>query len=437
LYIFTFANFSKDVSQLNYTVVGVDIFGNLYPLGKIDSIIVFPAMPAWNMDNAEQAVVIILSVIIGVVCGVIYSKIVQKKPSLRELTLAEKARLDIAENKLEIAEGERQEKLARLLAARVVPTVVTVVIMGGLLGMAVAALIVFHEPELSMLLLAGLFLATTFMWVLVTDAVVVKTLRSGQLKISTGSMILVLGVGFSIFLTLLAIIFVGNTVTWWQVRVNQAAYNVMNFEIPKMLSSLASAFFSSIILLSWTVGKDVSRTASELHEDELDHANPGTLMERREDALSRIQGAVGMKGIIFIALIGVTIILASDLSIYVSQGLLIIVPFVIGTFAILAVNAFRKKLAPQVEADIRYDHVTTCPECGADTALGGLFCENCGVKIIGGTRIHDGVECPQCRMLNAASGNHCRYCGANLESALASIPASNVEEPPEPDAAPE
>ena len=49
-------------------------------------------------------------------------------------------------------------------------------------------------------------------------------------------------------------------------------------------------------------------------------------MEHREDALSRIQGSVGMKAIVFIAIIGVTIILASDLSIYVGQGLLIIVP---------------------------------------------------------------------------------------------------------------
>src|SRR5271157_287203 len=434
LYNYTFANFSKDVSSLTYSVVGMDIFGNTVSLGKPESIAIFPAMPVWDMSSADQAVVIVISVIIGVVCGVIYSKMVQKKPTLRELTLAEKTRLGIAEGKLDIAEGERQEKLARLLTSRVVPTVVTVVVMGGLLGIAVTALVVFHEPELSMLLLAGLFLATTFMWVLVTDAVVVKTLRSGQVKISKGAMTLVLGVGFSIFLTLLAIIFVGNTVTWWQVRVNQAAYKVMDFTIPKMLTSLASAFFSSIILLSWTVGQDVSRTASQLHEDELDHANPGTVIERRENALARIQGAVGMKGIIFIALIGITIIFASDLSIYVGQGLLIIVPFVIGTFAVLAINAFWKKMAPQKEADIRYDHVTICPECGAETALGGLFCENCGVKIIGGTRIHDGVECPQCRMLNAASGNHCRYCGANLESALASIPASNVEEPPEPDA---
>ena len=148
-------------------------------------------------------------------------------------------------------------------------------------------------------------------------------------------MALILAVGFSIFISLLAILFVGNNVTWWQVRVNQQSYSIGSIQIPQMAVTLAITFFTSILILSWTVGNDVSKTAVEIHELELNHANPGLLLKKREAALSQIQGAVGIKVIAFIAIIGITIIFASNLSVYAVQGLIIIIPFVLGTFVVI------------------------------------------------------------------------------------------------------
>ena len=108
-------------------------------------------------------------------------------------------------------------------------------------------------------------------------------------------MALILAVGFSIFISLLAILFVGNNVTWWQVRVNQQSYSIGSIQIPQMAVTLRQYFFTSILILSWTVGNDVSKTAVEIHELELNHANPGLLLKKREAALSQIQGAVGIK----------------------------------------------------------------------------------------------------------------------------------------------
>ena len=425
LYSYNFTNFADDVASLNYTVIGVDIFGNQFSLGAIYSIVIFPVMPVWNMSSTDQAVAIIVSVLAGVVCGLIYSAIVQGTPTLRQLTLAEKKRTKSDER-------EKTRKVA-FFSSGIVTSTVTFVIIGGLLIMAIIAYSLLHQPEIAMLLFAGLFLATTFLWVLVTDAIVVNTMRSGELKVKGKFMLLILGVGFSIFITLIIIIFIGNTVTWWYVRINQAAYHLVGLTIPKMLSSLASTFFTLIIVLSWTVGSDVARTAKQLHEQELTHTNPGLLMEHREDALSRIQGSVGMKAIVFIAIIGVTIILASDLSIYVGQGLLIIVPFVLGTVAVIGINSVRRKRARKTEADIAYDHITTCPVCGIETSLGWLYCENCGAKLIGGTRILDGNDCPHCGMLNPVSVKHCRSCGEEIEEDLTSIHPKDHESEPSAD----
>jgi ribosomal protein L40E len=422
LYTCTFTNFASNVTVLNYTVVGVDIFGNQVPLGKDRSIAIYPAMPAWDMSGNVQLAAIIISLFVGIACGTIYSKMVRGKPTLRQLTLAEKTRLDVAES-------ERQEKGAPFWSSGITAAV-TFVIVGGLLAMAVISLVWWQYPQISMWFFAGLFLATTFLWVLVTDAEVARTLRSGQTKMRRGSMTLVLGVGFSIFLTLLAILVIGGTVPWWQVRVNQSAYNIVGLQIPKMLTSLASAFFSSILLLSWTVGKDVSRTAKDLHNHELQHANPGLLLERREGAISQIEGAVGMKAVIFIALIGATVIFASDLNIYIAQGLTIIVPFVIGALAVLGLHALWRNLKPEEGEDVVFDHVTICHSCGAETALGGLYCENCGARIIAGTRMLDGQECPRCKIMNPSTAKHCHYCGADLERAIVPNPDIDHEKPP-------
>ena len=85
LYSYTFSGFPVNVTQLNYTIVGVNIYGNLVPSGKDGSIEIIPAMPAWTWTSREQLAVMIISLIVGVICGIIYSSMVRAKLSRRKL----------------------------------------------------------------------------------------------------------------------------------------------------------------------------------------------------------------------------------------------------------------------------------------------------------------------------------------------------------------
>jgi hypothetical protein len=167
-------------------------------------------------------------------------------------------------------------------------------------------------------------------------------------------------------------------------------------------------------LLTWSTSKEVSKKTKELLEAEEENENPLNIMEKREKAISSIIGNVGKKGIIFIAIIGVTIIFASDLSIYATQGILFIIPFVIGAFITLIITNFLQKKQITETKRIVLDNLTICPYCKEKTSLGGTYCENCGEKLVHGQRYNDGIICQNCSKVNSMGMKHCKYCGKKL-----------------------
>ena len=124
-------------------MIGVDIFGNQISNGKFEFITIFPRMPAWNMIQAVQIVVIIISAIIGVICGSIYSKLVRGKPTLRQLVDAEK-------NRLNTIEGDLHGKAVGFWVVRIFTTTMTFVLIGGFLTLAILSLTTFHYAQLAM-----------------------------------------------------------------------------------------------------------------------------------------------------------------------------------------------------------------------------------------------------------------------------------------------
>ena len=219
-----------------------------------------------------------------------------------------------------------------------------------------------------------------------------------------------------IYLILLAIFFAGNTIPWWRVRVNQQSYQILDLTIPKALTTVTTAFFSSVLLLTWSTFKQISNRAEELQKAKINNDNPLTVIERRERAISTVINNVGTKGIIFIAIIGIVIVFASDLNIYASQAVLIAIPFVIGAISTLAIMAyFQWKKQKPIETLV-LDYLITCPQCRKKTALGGNFCEQCGKKLLTGQRSSKGFTCNTCKQYNTLGTKHCRYCGALLEA---------------------
>ncbi|MHA1730700.1 MAG: zinc ribbon domain-containing protein [Promethearchaeota archaeon] len=416
VFSYTFGNFSRSVTKLEYTAVAVDVYGNEIPLGKTRLVTILPELPGWEMSAGEQVLVAVVSLLVGVASGVAYSLLVARKVSPPRHALREAERAKEAGDPAKVGASGSRGGLGGMDPAALKRRVTLLgLALAGFAGAVISGLVAYFslaEPEAAMLLFTGAFLLSVFMWVLLNDWAVERTLRGGESHMKYR--VVVLGVGILIFLNLLAIFLAGNTVAWWRVRVNQQSYDLAGFQVPKALTTVATTFITSILLLTWTTSKNVASQAEELKQAEVRNENPLAILERREAAISKILGSVGKKGIIFVAIIGVTIVFASDLSVYADQGILIIVPFAIG--ALVTLFLVSRLVRPQgQEEKVVLDHVITCPNCHEQTALGGTFCEHCGARLVGGTRFEKGVHCKKCGAVNAASSKFCRYCSKPIE----------------------
>lgn len=83
---YTFDNFSRDSTLLNYTVIGEDIYGVTFTLDKLqkyNTIRILPALPSWEMTPAQQGIAGIVSAVVGVGCAIVYSTVVSRKSAKR------------------------------------------------------------------------------------------------------------------------------------------------------------------------------------------------------------------------------------------------------------------------------------------------------------------------------------------------------------------
>ena len=193
---------------------------------------------------------------------------------------------------------------------------------------------------------------------------------------------------------------------------NQQSYNILGITVPRALTTVSTTFFSSIFLLSWSTYKESTKKVVELAEAEELNENPMKVIRQREESMSSTINNIGKKGILFVAIIAVVIIFASDLSVYAAQGILIVLPFVLGAIGTLLAISFLKSRKEPPLGDMVFDHVIPCPNCGENTPLGGSHCESCGKKILTGKQFKQGVACRACRRIISSDSKHCRYCGA-------------------------
>ena len=395
IFEYSFDIFPGNATILEYRSVATDIYGNDYTSDDV-SVNLIPPLPEWNIPQDQQVIVVLISLMAGLFSGLIYAAIIKRK---RPISL-----------NIELV-GERKRPKGtykNINGAIAISGVAT----ASLVTLAIVALQMYTFPEGAMLALAGSFLAAVVLWMLLAARSIMKTMDLNKKKL-VGRYLLYF-IGISIFAALLAMIFIGNMVPWWRIRLNQSAYNFGGFLVPRMLTTLTSTFFSSIILLTRSISKDVSKVQRELEEAEKLNMNPGWLVQKREKEMSSLMNSVGFKGLIFVTIIGVTIIFASDLSKYAGQGLLILVPFIIGCVGMLIAGAIVQKTRKDKKALIVLDKIISCPECKNETTLSGNFCETCGFKIVYKVRQEEAVPCSQCGTLASKNASLCSYCGMKL-----------------------
>lgn len=426
LYKYVFENISQEVTQLNYTVIGNDTLGQSFSLKTSHLVKIIPALPNWEMTPEQQLIMAIVSLIVGVVCGVVYSELIERKKTERSVPekLLKGTRKGITPQIVKSLELEKEESLLRkdsdeiVKKKNILALILTTVALAGCFTSGLIIFLILQIAEISMLLFTGSLLASIMLWVLLSNRSVEKSFQSLEEKSMVKEQLILSAIAVLIFISILTIFLAGNTLAWWRVRVNQLSYQLGGLVIPKALTTVSTTFFSSIFLLTWSTFSEVKKKKQELKESENLNENPLVLLRKRDEVISTITGNVGKKGIIFVALIGVTIIFASDLSVYANQGILVILPFAIGAIISLGIIMFlqRKKKKPIDNIDaIVLDNLIKCPSCSKETALGGNFCEKCGAELLTKKRFSQGIICDKCQTVNNQDSEHCRYCGIKLK----------------------
>jgi hypothetical protein len=396
LYYYTFTSMPANATSLTYSVTAIDHFGSETPSNRTRQLTVIPPLPAWSISQDQLAPVIVISLIIGVFAGALYSAIIKRKTPLAKA----------------VAEMERKSERSSSAKNISIALSISIGAIGATVALGLASIIIYEFPEGAMLAFMGTFLAAVVLWMLSAARGITTSFEQKKAKLS-GTIILYI-IGFSIFAALVAVTFIGNEVSWWRVRVNEQAYMVGGIAIPRMMATLMSTFFSSIILLNMSISKGVKRARKELDDAEKLNMNPGWLLKKRDMEISSLMNSVGFKGLIFVAIIGITIIFASDLSSYAPQGLIIILPFIVGVVIMLAIGALVQRGMLRKKDEVIFDKLTACPECHEPTALGSSYCENCGKALISGTRSRPARTCKGCRGLNPEDTKRCRFCGKPL-----------------------
>ncbi len=423
LYKFIFTSFSSDVTQLTYEVFAVDIYGNNISLGQARTISLIPALPSWEMSIIEQTILVLVSLIVGIVSGIVYSTLFKRKKYQKKLreslsnVMTEESLNDknVDDDKLTTV-TIREQKGVETIALKKYSLILelNLLLIGALFTMGLVSLLLLNLATLSMLLFVTEFLCSIILWGFSSNYLVEKLILNKEDASVFDVKIWLVISAILILMGILSIFFVGNTFAWWRVRLNEQSYNIGVFSVPRALFTVLAAFFTSIIVLTFSTYKSAKRVKKDLITGENFNENPLTLLERKESSISNLTGKVGRKGLLFLTIITFTIIFASDLSVYAGQGILLLLPFLIGILSVIGffMALYRKKY--KLDTDVVLDHLINCPHCKAPTPLGGNYCEHCGESLLLGKRYESGKICPTCKKINSKSSNHCRFCGAEL-----------------------
>ncbi|MHA1150583.1 MAG: zinc ribbon domain-containing protein [Promethearchaeota archaeon] len=420
IFSYKFENFPDEATSLTYRVIAVDKFGNEIELGKDREIQLLPEPPNIELTTEEQLLISFIALIVGICSGVVFSTITERKQLIRKIhdRVFRTQKIEKEDTRQVIDKVAKRDPIQKESAEKKILILIGLSASGFAVSaiIAILALVAFQNPVIAIMMFMLSFLLSVVLWIYLSAHSVERHLHSLESKSLMKDQLLLSSISILIYVSLLAIFITGNEIAWWRVRVAQNSINLLGIALPRALMTVTTTFFSSIFLLTWSTFKSVAKRADELRESEALNENPLTIFERKEDAISSVIGNVGKKGIIFIAIIAVVIIFSSDLNVYANQGLMIIIPFVIGAIATLMLISLikKKKDLPSRSDAIVLDHIIICPHCQQETPLGGNYCEACGGQLLKGQRFSEGLRCTNCQKPNTAGAHHCRHCGAEL-----------------------
>ncbi|MFX0070891.1 MAG: zinc ribbon domain-containing protein, partial [Candidatus Hermodarchaeota archaeon] len=421
-----------DLRELQYKVIVVDIYGNEYQLTDTREVEFYPEVPSVTLSEGDIAIIIVVSAIVGLVVAIGYIKLkstshemiykqiflkdykkkvekseksVKKEPTKNVL---EKSRIDPDNSQIELLE---EDKTATPF------TKVYLSILCGTMALFVIALIIsIFTPQVGMLLLSASLLMAVFGYMILMSRDI--SINIYLERIYLRNVALEIFQIFFMFINIVALLFVGNTIDWFRYYLIESTYDIGAASIPRLYISTFAVFFTSLVLVGITTYIQLRKTVKNLQKQRSQGASSNLLLYLKDQNSSRLITRLGYKTVVFLVTVLLAVITTTNL-LTEDTGralLIVIIPFVVASCVTLLIHRYyeiKSKERKKDEIQLPFsDSKKFCGKCGKEMYLSNKYCGSCGAQQVFedmfGTYI---TRCTECNALINDKAKYCTECG--------------------------
>ncbi|MHC1590455.1 MAG: zinc ribbon domain-containing protein, partial [Candidatus Helarchaeales archaeon] len=446
---FTFPSFeNKGVEYVEFCIYYFDTAGKrtyLYgTLNEMSSISVYPVFPSDILANPVVFIMTLLgSCAVGVILGMSYlyfrkqaqldSQKEIEETKLKLIKLVNAGSMTSAKDSTS-KKGDLLLETSRMTDIKLMEPGITKLKIIYVIGLCIFIALTsgaiyldyFHPLRLAnMTLFAGV--ATILLIIAMFDALFIYliwlyldskySIRKEHVSIAR---IIVSCIHVIVFLgTIIFMLQVGRDIPWFNYYiVTQSGQpdTVIIISIPTLYIKIISLVFSSLAVFIYTVYWDIRRSIRNIRIYRKQNASISVIMYTKEDLLNKTYGRINWKVLIFLVLLGVSLLPIS------AEGFFAILPTVViiiaPAFFIFVLFFFisylmKSSISP---LGILLEPLKKCPKCNFQNLQSARYCGKCKHEFPPDqTVIVETISCPNCNALNPSVYKYCKACGHLLK----------------------
>ncbi len=418
-------------SEVSFYFIAIDQSGNSVVIDTIGDSPLFytyvPAFPVFTIEYPWNIIVVIFSLSIGILLGVIqaqgkrssvkriqerfmhmlesYSKIEgnyvpSKKHFTKSLESARKERASMAEAK-GLARGSLMYRTMTIgtlacIAGSLYATYALgdggIALLGSALGLLLSALAFMERVNID-----------------ASDSIYIDKRPMNFLALVHVALIIVVLVVFMLAAPL---------VEWFNYYVVKQSFTIGPISIPRLYLSLVTPVVTSVALILYTSYHDLKNVLKRLELARVSGESWKVIWQQKEETVSKLASNVALKKFIFLVTVSFAVISTTQIGRYAEQGMLVLLPFVIGWLGVFLIGTITATGKSTVKEALKWwiiEKTKPCPQCKATNLFESQHCTSCGATFAGTTTIIEKtIDCKQCKELSPEGSVHCRGCGLKL-----------------------
>lgn len=399
-----------DPMDLQYRIKYVDSVGQV-TIASESNINVLPAMPSNAIEPSQALLIGLISALVGVTCGIAYTITNKKKirdPREEFVQVFKKTRekdtkiYSVIDDPIFQYKAEEKKRGTQFL--------LTIAAAG--LGVGLITTYILQSFEIAVLLSVALALSIVGLFNVMFSAAIDRASFDADKMGAAKRVAIIFLIGM--YLAFFLIFIIGNNIPWFRYYINEASYDIGEIQIPSLIVSMTSSYFSTMIFVVLSTLNAVKALNEQVKNLSLSGSSLLDLFTIRREQTKKILKRLGVKNIMFLVILTFSIVTTTNLIRFGNIWIILLAPFGLSAIGVLALGLIRKKKVTQTSALV-YNKVK-CSECGEEVSE-GTYCQECGKPLILGQPVDEDLKpCDSCEANNPLTSKYCRICGSEMSS---------------------